>query len=84
MIKLKNVTKEFLVENVSQKVLKNINKVYTTEIIYNLIWKEEYIESDNSVITHIRNLRDKIGDRVKESIYIKTIWGVGYRVEKEN
>ncbi|MEG2289680.1 MAG: response regulator transcription factor [Clostridium sp.] len=65
-------------------LMENQGKVYTTEIIYNLIWKEEYIENDNSVITHIRNLRDKIGDRVKESIYIKTIWGVGYKVEKEN
>lgn len=65
-------------------LMENPGKVYTTEIIYNLIWKEEYIENDNSVITHIRNIRDKIGDKVKESIYIKTIWGVGYKVEKEN
>lgn len=86
-----NVTKDEMEIKLTKKefdilllLMGNPGKVYTTEIIYNLIWKEEYIENDNSVITHIRNLRDKIGDKVKESIYIKTIWGVGYKVEKEN
>lgn len=80
-VEIKLTKKEF---NILLLLMENQGKVYTTEIIYNLIWKEEYIENDNSVITHIRNLRDKIGDRVKDSKYIKTIWGVGYKVEKEN
>lgn len=65
-------------------LMDNEGKVYTSEIIYNKVWNEEYLENDNSVITHIRNLREKLGDTVKNSIYIKTIWGVGYKVEKDS
>lgn len=64
-------------------LLENKGKIYTSEMIYNIIWNEDYLENDNSVITHIRNIREKLGDKVKESIYIKTIWGVGYKIEKD-
>lgn len=59
-------------------------RVYSTKMLYELIWKDTFLENDNSVITHIRNLREKLGDRVKESKYIKTIWGAGYKIEKED
>lgn len=62
----------------------NRGRVYSTKMLYELIWKEPFLENDNSVITHIRNLRDKIGDKVKDSRYIKTIWGAGYKIEKED
>lgn len=65
-------------------LMSNKGKVYTSEIIYNKIWKEEYFKNDNSVITHIRNLREKLEDTVKNPNYIKTIWGVGYKVEKDS
>lgn len=60
----------------------NKGKVYSTKMIYELIWKEPFLENDNSVTAHIRNLRDKIGDKVKDYRYIKTIWGAGYKIEK--
>lgn len=59
-------------------------RVYSTKMLYELIWKEPFLENDNSVITHMRNLREKLGDKVKEGKYIKTIWGMGYKIEKEN
>ncbi|BCN32895.1 response regulator transcription factor [Anaeromicropila herbilytica] len=62
----------------------NKGRVYSTKMLYELIWKESFLENDNSVITHMRNLREKIGDKVKEGQYIKTIWGTGYKIEKEN
>lgn len=65
-------------------LVKNKGRVYSTKMLYELIWKDTFLENDNSVITHIRNLREKIGDRAKEGNYIKTIWGVGYKVEKED
>ncbi|MDP4176769.1 MAG: response regulator transcription factor [Bacillota bacterium] len=61
----------------------NKGRVYSTRTLYELIWKDTFLENDNSVITHIRNLRDKLGDRVKEGRYIKTIWGMGYKIEKD-
>lgn len=62
----------------------NKGRVYSTKMLYELIWHESFLENDNSVITHMRNLREKIGDKVKEGRYIKTIWGMGYKIEKED
>jgi DNA-binding response OmpR family regulator len=61
----------------------NKGRIYSTKNIYELIWKDSFLENDNSVLTHIRNLREKLGDQVKSSKYIKTVWGVGYKVEKD-
>ena len=61
----------------------NKGRVYSSKMLYELIWKESFLENDNSVITHMRNLREKIGDKVKEGQYIKTIWGTGYKIEKD-
>ncbi|MGH4139906.1 response regulator transcription factor [Clostridium sp.] len=61
----------------------NKGRVYSTKVLYQLIWKETFLENDNSVIVHMRNLREKLGDKVKEAKYIKTIWGAGYKVEKD-
>lgn len=62
----------------------NKGRVYSTKTLYEQIWKDSFMENDKSVITHIRNLRGKIGDNAKEGTYIKTIWGVGYKIEKED
>lgn len=62
----------------------NKGRVYSTKMLYELIWKEPFLENDNSVIVHMRNLREKLGDKVKEGKYIKTIWGTGYKVEKDS
>ena len=62
----------------------NKGRVYSTKMLYELIWKDTFLENDNSVIVHMRNLRDKLGDKVKAGKYIKTIWGTGYKVEKDS
>lgn len=61
----------------------NKGRVYSTKTLYELIWKDTFLENDNSVIVHMRNLRNKLGDKVKEGKYIKTIWGTGYKIEKD-
>lgn len=45
--------------------------------------KDNFFENDNSVVVHIRHIREKLEDKVKNSQYIKTIWGVGYKIEKD-
>lgn len=65
-------------------LMEHPGRVYTSEMIYNKVWKDTYVENDNTVITHVGNLREKLGDKVKDPIFIKTIWGVGYKVEKDN
>lgn len=77
-----NITKKEF--EILSLLMSNQGRIYTSEMIYNLVWKDTYLENDNSVIMHIRNIREKLGDKVKDSIYIKTIWGVGYKVEKNS
>lgn len=57
----------------------NKGVVFSTDRIYNRIWSEEEFEVDNTVMVHIRNLRDKIERDKKNPNYIKTVWGVGYK-----
>lgn len=58
------------------------NKGITLSIrkIYEMVWKEEFFKADNTVTVHITNLREKIEANPKNPIYIKTIWGVGYKI----
>jgi DNA-binding response OmpR family regulator len=56
-------------------------QVFSVEKIYEAIWKDPAMNSDNTVMVHVRNLREKLKDSPRESKYIKTVWGVGYKIE---
>ena len=56
--------------------------VFSKEQIYDLIWKEPYFGNYNIVMSHIRNIREKIEDNPSKPVYIQTVWGVGYRFNK--
>ncbi|MDD2497950.1 MAG: VanR-ABDEGLN family response regulator transcription factor [Desulfitobacteriaceae bacterium] len=57
--------------------------VVSSERIFHEIWKDEYFSKSNNTITvHIRHLREKLNDSAENPKYIKTIWGVGYKIEK--
>ena len=60
----------------------NAGIVFSKEQIYNHVWKEPYFGDHNIVMSHIRNLRGKIEDNPSKPIYIQTVWGVGYRFNK--
>lgn len=56
--------------------------VVSSEELFHQIWGDEYFSKNNNTITvHIRHLREKMGDSFEEPKYIKTIWGVGYKIE---
>ncbi|TMV43266.1 VanR-ABDEGLN family DNA-binding response regulator [Paenibacillus mesophilus] len=58
--------------------------VVSAEELFHEIWKDEYYSKSNNTITvHIRHLREKMGDTVENPKYIKTVWGVGYKIEKQ-
>ena len=59
---------------------KNIGKVFSSEDIFEAVWQEKYLDANNTVMVHIRHLREKLGDDSKNSSYIKTVWGVGYKI----
>nr|WP_208526391.1 response regulator transcription factor [Clostridium botulinum] len=61
----------------------NKDRIYSTKILYELLWKDSFMQNDNTVTMHIKNLRNKLGDNLKEGRYIKTVWGVGYKIEKD-
>ena len=78
---LVNLTaKEF---DLLELLIKNRGQVFSSKNLYESIWKEEFLENDSTVMTHIKNLRAKLGDNVRNPKYIKTVWGVGYKIEKE-
>lgn len=56
-------------------------QVFSSNQIYEQVWKEPYGYSDNTVMVHIRNLREKLEVSSKDPQYIKTVWGVGYKIE---
>ncbi len=56
--------------------------VASSEEIFEKVWKEDYLDSNNTVMVHIRRLREKLGDDPKKPRFIKTVWGVGYKIEK--
>ena len=61
----------------------NLGRVFSKEQIYDIVWKESYSGDYNIVMSHIRNLREKIEDNPSKPIYIQTVWGVGYRFNKK-
>lgn len=55
--------------------------VFSSERIYESVWKEPMMESENTVMVHIRNIREKIEENPRKPKYIKNVWGVGYKIE---
>lgn len=63
-------------------LLENKGSVVSAEEIFHQIWQDEYYHKSNNTITvHIRHLREKLCDSVDAPKYIKTVWGVGYKIE---
>ena len=64
-------------------LIKNQGRVFSINQIYENIWNEEAIGADNTVAVHIRHIREKIEINPKEPRYIKVVWGVGYKIDKQ-
>nr|WP_318685502.1 response regulator transcription factor [uncultured Acetatifactor sp.] len=69
--------------NILLLLVKNQGRVYSINQIYESIWNEDAIGADNTVAVHIRHIREKIEINPKEPRYIKVVWGVGYKVDKQ-
>ena len=63
-------------------LIRNPGRVFPAEEIYERVWNERAINTD-TVMVHIRNLREKIEVDPKDPKYIKVVWGVGYKLEKQ-
>ena len=62
---------------------KNAGKVVTTQELFEGVWGEKYLDSSNTVMVHIRRIREKMKEKPKNPKFIKTVWGVGYKIEKD-
>lgn len=64
-------------------LVQNPGRVFSISQIYEKIWNEEAIGGDNTVAVHIRHIREKIEINPKEPRYLKVVWGVGYKIDRE-
>ena len=65
-----------------QLLMKNAGKVFSAEEIYERVWNERAVNTD-TIMVHVRNIREKIEINPKEPKYLKVVWGIGYKIEKQ-
>lgn len=59
----------------------NKGKVVSSEELFEAVWKENYLDNNNTVMAHIGRLREKMNEKARNPKFIKTVWGVGYTIE---
>lgn len=64
-------------------LMRNAGRIFPAEEIYERVWEEESFSSENTVMVHIRRIREKIEINPKEPEYLKVVWGIGYKMEKK-
>lgn len=85
-VKVKNIDLELTAHefDILCILLKNPNKVYSREALYESVWKNGYYGEDNSVNVHVSNIRKKIKEISLDEEYIKTVWGIGFKLNNKN
>ena len=63
-------------------LMKHPGRVFSAEEIYEWVWQERAVSTD-TIMVHVRNIREKIEINPKEPKYLKLVWGVGYKIEKQ-
>ena len=63
-------------------LMKNPGRVFSADDIYERVWNERAVNTD-TIMVHVRNIREKIEINPKEPKYLKVVWGVGYKIEKQ-
>jgi DNA-binding response OmpR family regulator len=75
---VKLTAKEF---SILEFLMRHPGKVYSAEEIYERVWHEDAYSVENTVMVHIRRIREKIEINPREPKYLKVVWGIGYKVE---
>ncbi|MEG1777477.1 MAG: winged helix-turn-helix domain-containing protein, partial [Angelakisella sp.] len=63
-------------------LMQNMGIVFSAEKIYERVWREPSYSVENTVMVHIRRIREKIEINPREPEYLKVVWGIGYKIEK--
>ena len=91
-LELERLTKEVFVNGravrltpkefqILELLMSHPGRVYSAEEIYETIWKEDAINTE-TIMVHVRKLREKIEANPKKPEYLKVVWGIGYKIEK--
>lgn len=83
---IKKYDKEFSITHTEFEILcllaSNLGQVFSREQIYDHVWHDSYSGCSKVIVSHIRHIREKIEDVPGQPVYIQTVWGVGYRFNK--
>ncbi len=67
--------------SILELLMENKGRVFSAETIYNRVWNEDAYNIENTVMVHIRHIREKIEINPREPEYLKVVWGIGYKIE---
>lgn len=67
---------------ITELLMRNAGKIFSAEEIYSRVWHEDAYAVENTVMVHIRHIREKIEIEPREPRYLKVVWGIGYKMEK--
>ena len=67
---------------IMELLMRNPGRIFPAEEIYQRVWNEPAFSAENTVMVHIRRIREKIELNPKEPEYLKVVWGIGYKIEK--
>ncbi|MDE6959800.1 MAG: response regulator transcription factor [Lachnospiraceae bacterium] len=67
---------------ITELLMRNMGQVFSAEEIYSKVWNEDAYAVENTVMVHIRRIREKIEIDTKNPKYLKVVWGIGYKMEK--
>lgn len=65
-------------------LMRNPGRIFPAEEIYRRVWNEDAFSCENTVMVHIRRIREKVELNPKEPDYIKVVWGIGYKMEQHS
>lgn len=69
---------------IMQLLMQSPGRVYTRQQIFEAVWADPYIGDDNTIMVHVSRLREKIEPDPKNPSYVKTVRGLGYKLEKRD
>lgn len=69
---------------IMELLMTNPGYVFSAEQIYSKVWEEEAYAVENTVMVHIRHIREKIEINLKNPKYLKVVWGIGYKIENND
>ena len=76
-----NLTAIYNTHSNGDHIGENRGQVISAERLFETVWQEKYLERNNTVMVHIRRLREKMGEPSRSPRFIKTVWGVGYKID---